>query len=54
MHETDVVALMHRISHHLQTFHKCTREFSDWKVTEMTVAELQFMETKCNANIASK
>ena len=39
LHESDV-ALMRAVSQHFQTHHKCTAEFSDWKVTEMTVDEL--------------
>lgn len=40
LHESEHVALMRAVSQHFQTHHKCTAEFSDWKVTEMTVDEL--------------
>ena len=40
LHESDSLALMRAVSQHFQTHHKCTVEFSDWKVTEMTVDEL--------------
>jgi hypothetical protein len=49
MHEQEQVALMRRVSHIFQTVHNCSVSFSDWKVTEMTVAELQFIEEKNNA-----
>jgi hypothetical protein len=34
-------SLMNRVSHIFQQKHKCTKDFSDWKVGEMTVSELQ-------------
>jgi putative alpha-1,2-mannosidase len=44
LHEEVLVALMRRVSHIFQTKHHCTKAFSDWKVTDMTVAELQFID----------
>ena len=41
MHEDEQISLMNRVSHILQQKHKCTKDFSDWKVGELTVSELQ-------------
>lgn len=49
MYESEQIALMNRVSRIFQEKHKCTKEFSDWKVTEMTVEELKFTEEKSNA-----
>lgn len=46
MHESEVVALMRRVSYIFQHKHKCSAEFSDWKVTTMSPAELQDIERR--------
>ena len=44
MHEDEVIALMRRVSYLFQTKHNCTKTFSDWKVTDLTVRELLEIE----------
>jgi hypothetical protein len=40
LHENEHIELMNRVSRILQSKHKCSAEFSDWKVTEMSVSDL--------------
>jgi hypothetical protein len=41
MHEDDCIRLMNAVSRIFQTKHACSVEFSEWKVREMSVNELQ-------------
>ncbi len=56
MHESEHIALMNRVADIFVNFHKCTREFADWKVRELPVSELllcikNFEEkTSCNSH----
>jgi hypothetical protein len=43
LHESEQIDLMNRVARIFQTKHFCSAEFSNWKVTDMTVAELQFV-----------
>lgn len=46
MHESEHVALMRRVAYIFMTRHLCTREFSEWRVTAMSVAELLDVERR--------
>jgi hypothetical protein len=46
LHESEQVALMRRVAHIFMVKHDCTAEFSNWKVTDMTVAELQYVDNQ--------
>ena len=50
MHESDVIALMRRVSYIFQTVHHCSVVFSDWKVTDMTLNELQHVASRQRSN----
>jgi hypothetical protein len=46
LHESEVIKLMRRVSNIFQTKHKCSAEYSDWRVANLSVADLQFIEEK--------
>jgi hypothetical protein len=50
LHEDEHIDLMNRVSRVFQTKHKCTARYSDWKVTTMSVAELQDVISRQGVN----
>jgi hypothetical protein len=50
MHESEIIALMGRVSYIFQTVHHCSVAFSDWKVADMTLGELQQVASRQRSN----